>query len=116
MFLAKILVPEGSQDIDVGQPIMITVQEKEDVAAFANYVLEKLPSIPHQVFKEAVTPTKESVDPQTQSPVAPGDFLVNAQTVVVPPRKASTVPASVPRSTKLSSKSNSRRRSHEKKS
>lgn len=36
-FLAKILAPDGTEEIEVGTPIAVTVEEKEDVAAFANY-------------------------------------------------------------------------------
>ena len=36
-FVAKILVEEGTADIDIGTPILIVVEEEEDVAAFADY-------------------------------------------------------------------------------
>ncbi|CEF69517.2 Pyruvate dehydrogenase protein X component, mitochondrial [Strongyloides ratti] len=36
-YLAKIFLPEGSKDIPIGKPLCIIVQDKEDVAAFANY-------------------------------------------------------------------------------
>lgn len=36
-FLAKILLPDGSKDIPIGVPIAITVEKKEDVAAFKDY-------------------------------------------------------------------------------
>ena len=35
-YLAKILVPAGTSDIQVGTPLAITVEEESDVAAFAN--------------------------------------------------------------------------------
>ncbi|CAG9461276.1 unnamed protein product [Pedinophyceae sp. YPF-701] len=35
--LAKILVPEGTQDIEVGAPVMIMVDDADDVAAFKDY-------------------------------------------------------------------------------
>ena len=38
-FVAKILQPAGSEEIQCGQPILITVEEEEDVAAFKDYVL-----------------------------------------------------------------------------
>ncbi|KAJ1639121.1 single hybrid motif-containing protein [Pavlovales sp. CCMP2436] len=37
-FVAKILVPEGAQDIPVGTPVLIMVEEAADVAAFKDYV------------------------------------------------------------------------------
>lgn len=36
-YVAKILVEAGAEEIPVGKPIMVTVEEEEDVAAFANY-------------------------------------------------------------------------------
>lgn len=35
--VAKILVPEGSGELNVGSPIMVTVEEESDVAAFENF-------------------------------------------------------------------------------
>jgi len=43
-FIAKILIPGGSgDDIECGVPIMVTVEEADDVAAFANFVAEAPP-------------------------------------------------------------------------
>lgn len=39
-FIAKILAGDGSKDIAVGDPVMIFVEEQEDVAAFKDYGLE----------------------------------------------------------------------------
>lgn len=36
-FVAKILMPDGSKDVPVGQAVAILVEEQESVAAFANY-------------------------------------------------------------------------------
>ena len=36
-YIAAILYPEGAKDIVLGTPIAILVEEKEDIAAFANY-------------------------------------------------------------------------------
>eukprot|EP01006_Ploeotia_vitrea_P055964 TRINITY_DN68053_c11_g1_i1.p1 TRINITY_DN68053_c11_g1~~TRINITY_DN68053_c11_g1_i1.p1 ORF type:complete len:501 (+),score=290.27 TRINITY_DN68053_c11_g1_i1:50-1504(+) len=36
-YLAKILMPGGSQDVPVGTPVAIMVEEEEDVAAFKDY-------------------------------------------------------------------------------
>jgi len=56
--VAKILAAAGSDDIEVGVPIMITVEEEEDAAAFKNYALEDS------------TPAPSSVAPTTEIPVA----------------------------------------------
>ena len=37
--LAKILEPEGATDIPIGAPIAVLVEEEDEVAAFANFVL-----------------------------------------------------------------------------
>lgn len=41
-FIAKILVDAGNgEDIAVGTPIMVTVEEQDDIAAFADFKLEE---------------------------------------------------------------------------
>jgi len=41
-YLAKILVPEGDQDIDVGQLVAIVVDSKSDIDAFKNVTASQL--------------------------------------------------------------------------
>ena len=36
-FVAKLLYPAGAKDIELGKAVAIIVENKEDVAAFANY-------------------------------------------------------------------------------
>ena len=36
-FMAAILVPEGSEDVEVGTPVCVTVENEEDVSAFKDY-------------------------------------------------------------------------------
>ena len=36
-WVAKVLVPEGAEDIPVGKPVAVLCEEQADVAAFANY-------------------------------------------------------------------------------
>ena len=36
-FMAAILVPEGSEDVEVGTPVCVTVENEEDVGAFKDY-------------------------------------------------------------------------------
>ena len=38
-FIAALLHPAGTEDIAVGTPIAVVVEEEEDVAAFANFTL-----------------------------------------------------------------------------
>jgi pyruvate dehydrogenase E2 component (dihydrolipoamide acetyltransferase) len=37
-YVAKLLFPEGANDVPLGVPIAILVENKEDIAAFADYV------------------------------------------------------------------------------
>ncbi|CAO3684126.1 hypothetical protein G6F70_001940 [Rhizopus microsporus] len=43
-YLAKVLVETGTKDVNVGQPIAIFVEEKDDVAAFENFSLSDVSS------------------------------------------------------------------------
>ena len=36
-YVAALLYPEGARDVDLGKVVAIIVEEKADVAAFANY-------------------------------------------------------------------------------
>ncbi|DAZ97163.1 TPA: LOW QUALITY PROTEIN: hypothetical protein N0F65_004013 [Lagenidium giganteum] len=45
-YLAKILKPEGTADIQVGEPIFVTVAEEDHLAAFANFTLEGTAAAP----------------------------------------------------------------------
>ena len=36
-FVAKLLYPENAKDVILGSPVAIIVENKEDIAAFANY-------------------------------------------------------------------------------
>lgn len=40
MFLAKILVPEGTENIAVGQPMMVVCDDEASVPAFADFTLD----------------------------------------------------------------------------
>lgn len=37
-YLAKIMVPEGTRDVPLGQPLCIIVEKESDIAAFKDYV------------------------------------------------------------------------------
>nr|CCA24560.1 dihydrolipoyllysineresidue acetyltransferase component of pyruvate dehydrogenase complex putative [Albugo laibachii Nc14] len=77
MFLAKILVPEGTEQISVGQPIMVTCEEEEDVAKFADFKVEE-----KEVAAENVdVPQKESSsdDAQYSLPSSPQKIPENVQ-------------------------------------
>ena len=40
--MAKILMPEGSENINIGEPIAVVVEKKEDIPAFANATKETI--------------------------------------------------------------------------
>lgn len=63
-YIAKILTVTG--DIKVGDPIMVTVEEKDDVAAFSNFVLEAS-STP----APTTTPKPEPTTPPPPTPAVP---------------------------------------------
>ncbi|KAL4087436.1 hypothetical protein PRIC1_013328 [Phytophthora ramorum] len=83
MFLAKILIPEGAENIPVGQPMMVVVEEEDDIAAFKDFKLEDAPAAPTApvLSSEEKPPKKEDVpvDAKTHQPVVPQDFLVTSQ-------------------------------------
>merc|ERR1719356_390058 len=76
-FVAKILVDAGTSDIKVGDPIMVTVEEEESVAAFKDFVVDSqdtAPPTPSQ--KPAVKeippiPKAAAPTPKTAAPAAP---------------------------------------------
>ena len=60
----------GSEDIEVGLPIMITVEEEEDVAAFADFVLEEL-AAPPAAAPEAIADPEPAPVVQASTPAPP---------------------------------------------
>jgi len=87
-FLAKILLPDGTNDIPIGTPICVIVENQSDIAAFANYspsaptvdaesdMFPSDPSLPDAVttpdpfFVEPISasPTPVSMDPTVSAP------------------------------------------------
>lgn len=62
MFLAKILIPEGTENVPVGQPMMVVVDEEDSLAAFEDFKLEEAsepPAAPSHI--EAKPAQKENV-------------------------------------------------------
>jgi len=56
-YIAKILLPDGTKDVDVGTPAVIIVENKEDLAAFKDY---KAGGASKGAKKEAPKETRES--------------------------------------------------------
>jgi pyruvate dehydrogenase E2 component (dihydrolipoamide acetyltransferase) len=95
MFLAKILVPEGTEGVAVGTPIFVSVEDEDSIAAFADFKLDVSAAPPAPVLSpEEKPPKKEEVPVADGAPVVPVDFLVTAQTThkTVP---GPTIPAPV---------------------
>mmetsp|Transcript_38202 Transcript_38202/g.92909 ORF Transcript_38202/g.92909 Transcript_38202/m.92909 type:complete len:252 (-) Transcript_38202:589-1344(-) len=68
-FIAKILMDAGSgADIAVGTPIMVTVEEGDDVAPFANFVVEETAAAPEPA--PAPAPVVEAAAPPPPPPPA----------------------------------------------
>jgi pyruvate dehydrogenase E2 component (dihydrolipoamide acetyltransferase) len=85
-FIAKILYEAGTgADIVVGTPIMVTVEEEDDVAAFANF---EAPAV-------AAAPAPEPVAPKVVEAAAPAPAPVAAPPAPVAPTPEPVVAAAV---------------------
>lgn len=109
-YVAKLLVAEGTPDINVGTPILVTVEEEEHVAAFANFTVEAGASTLTPAFAEAPAAAATSSPPPppppapaaiAPAPVAP-PVAVPAATLPPPvapaPVAATPPPAALPSS------------------
>lgn len=66
--LAKILVPAGGEEVKVGQPIMVIVEDAGQVAAFADFVVASQPAA---AAPAAVAPTPAAPSSSSPPPSAP---------------------------------------------
>jgi pyruvate dehydrogenase E2 component (dihydrolipoamide acetyltransferase) len=66
--IAKILVEAGGDELEVGVPIMVTVEEEDDAAAFRDFVLDDAPPAAAPPAPAAETPPPT---PPTPAPLAP---------------------------------------------
>ncbi|KAF0694433.1 Aste57867_14688 [Aphanomyces stellatus] len=66
-YLAKILKPEGSADVQVGEPIFVTVDDSSAVAAFVSFVAG---GVPAAAAPAAAKPTPVAAAPVAAAPVA----------------------------------------------
>ena len=80
--IAKILVPAGPDEISVGVPIMVTVEEQDDVAAFKDFVVDGAAAA-------APAPAAESPAPAPAAPPAPAAAPTPA---AAPPAPAAAAP------------------------
>ena len=89
-FIAKILVQEGGEDVAVGSPIMITVEDEADVAAFQDYVLPTAVApaaapTPPLAVEQPVVAAAPPVAPPIATPVAPPVAAAPPVVIAVPP-------------------------------
>lgn len=69
-FLAKILVPEGTKDWNVGRPVAVLVESKKDVAAFKDFKVEsELKEVPTSPAEG--TAVKNAAQPKPAAPATP---------------------------------------------
>ncbi|MCD7468915.1 Pyruvate dehydrogenase complex component E2 1, partial [Datura stramonium] len=95
-FLAKILAPEGSKDVAVGQPIAITVEDEKDIEAVrtsssGNNVVKEEKSVRHDATAEVRT------QPTGFNRISPAAKVL----IMEHGLDASSIPASGPRGTLL---------------
>jgi len=69
-YVARLLLEAGTQDVPVGTPIMITVEEEEHVAAFQDYVLPD--EAPAPTPAPEVETSKEEKSAAPEPPAAKG--------------------------------------------
>ncbi|KAI3470562.1 hypothetical protein Pfo_027225 [Paulownia fortunei] len=84
-FLARILVPEGSKDVPVGQPIAITVEDPNDI-----------PNVPATVSGSAATDKSSSKEAVTHENSKEESSSVNISTSELPPHIVLEMPALSP--------------------
>jgi pyruvate dehydrogenase E2 component (dihydrolipoamide acetyltransferase) len=96
--IAKIFMEAGTgEDIPVGTPIMMTVEEMEDVAAFADFQLPEEETAPEPEAPKAVAaPSPAPVTPPPQAPVAPPPAVAEPVTVLSPEMEELLVAAVAP--------------------
>lgn len=86
--VAKILKDAGPSDIACGVPIMVTVEEESDVAAFADFVADagtEAPAAPEPPVAASPEPTPPTPTPQPASSPEPVKPLSTGERVVASP-------------------------------
>ncbi|KAI9099427.1 2-oxoacid dehydrogenases acyltransferase-domain-containing protein [Phlyctochytrium arcticum] len=66
-FLAQIFVESGAKDVNVGVPLAVLVENKDDVAAFKDFKPEGAAAAPKPKQEEAPSPKKEEAKPKEES-------------------------------------------------
>lgn len=87
-YVAKILMDAGGDEIDCGVPILVTVEEEEDVAAFKDFVLDESSAPEPAVAAEP--------EPAVASPPPPPPVVEAAAAPPPPPPAVEPVVAEAP--------------------
>jgi pyruvate dehydrogenase E2 component (dihydrolipoamide acetyltransferase) len=90
-FIAKILAQAGPADLAIGDPVMITVEDEGDVAAFADYKLEAAAQAPAAPAPEAAAPPAPVAAAPAPVATAPTPPLAAAASAAPP--AAAPIPA-----------------------
>ena len=93
--VAKLLVSEGGGEIAVGVPVMVTVEEEEDVSAFANFEAGSAPdtsSTEAEVTPQPEQPVVAAAAPPTPTPVAAPTPVAPTPSIPTPVAQPSAAP------------------------
>eukprot|EP00547_Thalassionema_nitzschioides_P015188 CAMPEP_0194249888 /NCGR_PEP_ID=MMETSP0158-20130606/21675_1 /TAXON_ID=33649 /ORGANISM="Thalassionema nitzschioides, Strain L26-B" /LENGTH=178 /DNA_ID=CAMNT_0038986537 /DNA_START=180 /DNA_END=716 /DNA_ORIENTATION=+ len=95
--IAKLLIPDGSEDVVVGHPIMVTVEDADDVAAFKDFSVpsEAAATPPPAEEKPAAAPTPSPEPAASVPPIAEPVVAAAPEPVVTTPEPVAVVHAPV---------------------
>eukprot|EP00980_Cylindrotheca_fusiformis_P022866 scaffold9857_cov127-Cylindrotheca_fusiformis.AAC.12 len=95
-FVAKFLMEPGGDDIPVGTPIMVTVEEEDDIAAFKDFTVEAAPA-PEPAAEEpkAEAPAPSPPPPPEKAPPPPPEPVADP-VAAAPPETESLAAAVAP--------------------
>jgi pyruvate dehydrogenase E2 component (dihydrolipoamide acetyltransferase) len=88
-FIAKILAQAGSDDLKVGHPVMITVEDEGDVAAFADYKVEAVA----EAAEAPAAPAPVAAAPPAPVAAAPAAVAAPAPVAAAAPTPPAPTPA-----------------------
>ena len=68
-WMAKIIVPEGTEDIPVGQPVAVLCEEEADIAAFKDYVPVENTDVPPGTSAPEAAPARAVLERPDYRPI-----------------------------------------------
>lgn len=93
MFLAKILVPEGTENIVVGQPMMVVCEDEESLPAFADFKLDDSAAVQPAAAK---SPEPAPAAKKEEAAAAPAPAAPTPKPTPTPAPEAKPTPAAAP--------------------